>query len=148
MRMHGGNVRMPDVGFVSAEQYRQWRRRRPRHRRLLAPALAVEVLSKSNTRAEMAQQRRAEYFASGSRLVWEIDLCKTVAVYTSPTKRTVLTEGDALDGGDVVPGFTLSLAELFDSMDDERFRGSVADRRLTPSTRVPRACCRAVGAVQ
>lgn len=117
-RMIGGNIRVPDVGFVDREQYRAWRRNRIPVLNS-APALAVEVLSRSNSRAEMAQKRR-EYFASGSRMVWEIDpRRKTVAVYTSPTKRTMLTEPDTLDGGDVIPGFTLPLTELFeDRMSD------------------------------
>ncbi|MFO0810562.1 MAG: Uma2 family endonuclease [Gemmataceae bacterium] len=117
MRMSGGNVRMPDAGFVSTAQLRQWREREPAVMQT-APALAIEVLSPSNTRAEMAQKRR-EYFASGSQLVWEIDpRRKTAAVYTSPTKKTTLTEGETLDGGDVIPGFTLPLAELFAINDD------------------------------
>ncbi len=38
----------------------------------LAPDLVVEVLSESNTRAEM-ERKRGEYFAAGVRLVWEVD---------------------------------------------------------------------------
>lgn len=117
MRMKGGNVRMPDAGFVSAAQLRQWRQGEPAIMQT-APVLAIEVLSPSNTRAEMAQKRR-EYFASGSLLVWEIDPSrKTATIYTSPTKKTVLTEADALNGGDLIPGFTLPLAELFAAADE------------------------------
>ena len=79
----------------------------------IAPDLTVEVLSKGNTRAEMARKRR-EYFASGTRLVWEVNpRRRTVTVYTSPTASTRLTETDTLTGGDVLSGFKLPLAELF-----------------------------------
>src|SRR5947209_8508698 len=68
MRLWAGRVRMPDVAFVS------WDRipggRRPTEPIPdLAPDLAVEILSASNTRAEM-EQKRTDYFAAGVRLVW------------------------------------------------------------------------------
>jgi Uma2 family endonuclease len=105
-------VRMPDVCFVSHEQIRdlnaQWRPIMD-----FAPELAVEVLSESNTPAEMAQ-KRAEYFAAGTRLVWEIDAAtRTVQVFTGPDAFTQLHESDTLTGGDVLPGFTLNLTEFF-----------------------------------
>ena len=80
----------------------------------LAPDLAVEVLSESNTRREMAQKLR-DYFDSGTRLVWFVDLrTRTVAVYHKAGEPTrVLTETDALDGEDVLPGFALPVAEVF-----------------------------------
>jgi len=67
----------------------------------------------SNTKAEM-NRKRQEYFQAGVRLVWEIDPdARTVAVYTGPEQCTTLTQDQTLDGGDVLPGFTLSLRELF-----------------------------------
>jgi Uma2 family endonuclease len=48
------------------------------------------------------------------RLVWYVDpSARTVAVYTSPQQGSVLHESETLDGGTVLPGFTLPLAELF-----------------------------------
>src|SRR5206468_1626606 len=77
-----------------------------------APDLAVEVLSKGNTRAEMDRKLR-EYFAAGVRLVWLIDpKTRTARVHTSPEEMTRLGEGDTLDGGDVLPGFALPLRDL------------------------------------
>jgi len=117
-RMLGGNVRMPDVSFFSRDR---WRALADRTAAIVAlsPDLAVEVLSRKNTRREMARKRR-EYFAGGTRLVWEIDpRRRTVAVFTSPTEHDTLTEADTLDGGDVVPGFALPVAELFHDPSDE-----------------------------
>jgi Uma2 family endonuclease len=78
-----------------------------------APDLAVEVMSPSNTAREM-EKKVALYFAAGARAVWVFNpKKKTVAVYTSPSDVRVLSEQDTLDGGDVLPGFTLELSKLF-----------------------------------
>lgn len=111
-RLAPGVVRLPDVSFINPEKWRAWREHRPAIADF-GPDIAVEVLSKGNTRAEMARKRR-EYFAAGTRLVWEVNPRRhTVTVYTSPTTSTRLTEADTLTGGDVLPGFALPLAELF-----------------------------------
>ena len=79
----------------------------------LAPDLAVEVLSEGNTKQEM-ERKLKDYFFAGVRLVWYIDVKKrTVEVYTSPDQGVTLTEGQNLDGGDVLPGFRLPLRQLF-----------------------------------
>ena len=116
MRLSPGTVRIPDVAYLS-------RARTPDGRipevamSDFAPDLAVEVLSPSNTRAEMAR-KRAEYFAAGVRLVWEIDpRTRTVAVFTAREQSTTLDASMTLDGGDVLPGFALPLADLFAELD-------------------------------
>ena len=114
LRMASGRVRLPDVSFVRTADL-------PGGRvptepiPTLPPSLAVEVLSPSNTVREM-RQKTEEYFASGSRLVWMIDpRRRTVAVFDAPTDQptTTLTESDNLDGGTVLPGFVLPIADLF-----------------------------------
>ena len=112
MRTTGSQVRAPDVAFLSRARFPGGKRPKgpiaP-----VAPDLAVEVLSKSNTKAEIARKLR-EYFASGTRLAWIVDPKKqTVRVHTSPTESTLLQDDAALDGGDVLPGFRLALADLF-----------------------------------
>jgi Uma2 family endonuclease len=116
VQLMAGLVRIPDVAFTSAD--RLPRRRLPKKPiPNLVPNLAVEVLSASNTKAEMAVKRQ-EYFSTGVQLVWEVDaIARTVAVYTTPDQVTVLTEADTLTGGDVLPGFTLRLSELFAELD-------------------------------
>ncbi len=116
MRLGPGLVRIPDVAFVSWEHLP--------HRRVpieaipaLAPDLAVEVLSPGNSAAEMLRQRH-EYFAAGVRLVWSVDPdSRTVEVYKSPEACDRLTENETLDGGAVLPGFSLSVKDLFAEMD-------------------------------
>ena len=77
------------------------------------PDLAVEILSPTNTRTEM-QIKLKEYFLGGVKLVWMIDPEKRTAdVYTAPDAKTAIPTDGSLDGGEVLPGFSLPLAELF-----------------------------------
>jgi Uma2 family endonuclease len=112
VRVRPRRVRLPDVSFFSWDHFPD-RILPPGAILGLSPDLAVEVLSPSNTRAEMLLKRR-EYFAGGTRLVWEVDPEeRTVHVYSTPRRSTLLRDGDTLDGGDVLPGFTLSIRRLF-----------------------------------
>jgi len=82
----------------------------------LAPDLAVEVLSEGNTREEM-ERKLKEYFLSEVQLVWFIDPRKRVVqVYTSPDDVNTLREGDTLDGGDVLPHFSVEVSALFEQL--------------------------------
>ncbi len=116
VRLWAGRVRIPDVAFTSWDRM-PGRRRPPQPIPTLAPDLAVEILSRSNTVAEM-RLKRQDYFAAGVRLVWEVDPeARTVSVYTAVADPTVLAETDTLDGGDVLAGFTLPLRDLFGELD-------------------------------
>jgi Uma2 family endonuclease len=109
-------VRIPDIAFTSWD--RMPGRRCPKVPiPRLAPNLAVEVLSSSNTPGEMAVKRQ-DYFAAGVELVWEIDpIARTVVVYTSVSDSKTLQETDVLDGGTVLSGFSLPLKDLFAELD-------------------------------
>lgn len=116
LRLFPGLVRGPDVAFVAWARFPGGERPKDAFPRV-APDLAVEILSPSNTRAEMARKRR-EYFAAGVQLVWEVDPeTRTVAVYRGPEGPTILDDAATLDGGDVLPGFALPLAGLFAELD-------------------------------
>lgn len=113
LRMVSGRVRLADVAFIARD-------------RLpgglvplepipnLAPDLAVEVLSESNTPAEIDEKLR-EHFDSGTRLAWVIDpRPRTAAIYRAPgDPAVVLDESGRLEDEGVVPGFTLLIADLF-----------------------------------
>ncbi len=112
VRVEPGQVRVPDVSFLSWKHFPN-RVLPPGQILGVVPDLAVEVLSPSNTKGEMARKRR-EYFLGGARLVWEVDpVKKTVRVYTAPDESTLLRENRTLDGGDVLPGFSLSIRDWF-----------------------------------
>jgi Uma2 family endonuclease len=82
-----------------------------------APDLAVEVLSPGNTLREI-DEKIAFYFAAGSRAVWIVNPKKrTVAVYGSAVEVRILGEQEALEGGDVLPGFSYELTRLFAALD-------------------------------
>jgi Uma2 family endonuclease len=109
-------IRMPDVVYVSNARLPDGKRRPVPQ---LAPDLAVEVLSAGNTVAEMRRKRR-EYFEAGVRLVWIVDpTTRTVDVYTEIENPVSLRESQSLDGGSVLPGFTLDLRALFAELDTE-----------------------------
>ena len=112
MRLFPGLVRAPDTAFISWERYPRNKRRRGEIP-TVAPDLVVEVLSKGNTRKEM-KRKLEEYFRAGVRLVWYVDPSqRTVRVYTAADRSTLLREDQKLDGGDVLPGFALSIRDWF-----------------------------------
>jgi len=80
----------------------------------IAPDLVVEVISPGNTAAEMEQKIR-EWFEFGVRLVWGIyPKTRRVHVYTTPDKPTILDADAHIDGGDVLPGFSVPIAVFFE----------------------------------
>ena len=105
----GETIRSPDVAFVTFERLPQV----TRGLAPIAPDLAVEVLAPDDSARDL-DERLGDYFAAGTHLVWVIDPDRrTVAVHSdaAPTRR--LRDTDALDGGEVVPGFVLPVRELF-----------------------------------
>ena len=111
--------RRPDVAFVSAERWPIGRRVPRKNAWTVVPDLAIEIVSPTNTAEEVTSKIR-DYFAYGVRLAWVIYPGSEAAhVYSSPRAAAILTRDEALDGGDVVPGFRLPLADLFAGDDGE-----------------------------
>ena len=102
--------RMPDISFVSNARLGQ-----PELAGMLyngAPDLAVEILSDSNTLAEIAQ-KIAEYLNAGGKAVWVIDIdARTLTVHTADASPLILTYADTVDGADYLPGFACAVADL------------------------------------
>lgn len=104
-------VRAPDAAFVARERFESvgptekfWPG---------APDLAVEVVSPSDSYSEV-QDKVFDWLEAGTRLVMVADpRRRTVTVYRSSKEIEVLTVRDLLDGGDVVPGWRLPIADLF-----------------------------------
>lgn len=106
------STRGPDVAFVARDRLPNGRMPRQAYPQL-APNLVVEVLSPGNTVAEMAR-KRLEYFHAGVQIVWLVDCHnRSVAAYTSPNQVQVLGEGDSIDGGAALAGFTSSVSDFF-----------------------------------
>ncbi len=111
-RMPGGNVRSPDVSFVSHGRLEQ--DRGTEGYADIPPDLAVEVLSPDD-RERYVLDKVGEYLQAGVRLVWVIDPGRRrAAVYRSLTDVHELGAQSFLDGEDIVPGFRCSLAEILD----------------------------------
>jgi Uma2 family endonuclease len=78
-----------------------------------APDLAVEVLSPSNRWTDI-RRKIDQYFAAGARMVWIVDpQSKSVTVHPSADRSQTIGHDASLDGGDVLPGLRLPVAELF-----------------------------------
>jgi Uma2 family endonuclease len=111
LRSNPDTVRAPDIAFIKQERVNEigeakgyWPG---------APDLAVEVLSPDDRVSEV-EEKVSEWLSAGAQMVWVVSpKLRTITVYRSLSDIAVLTEKDALDGRDVVPGFRISLAELF-----------------------------------
>jgi len=111
LKTNPDTVRAPDIAFVRIERIEQ----DPgvKGYRVGAPDLAVEVVSPGDTVSEV-EEKVAEWLEGGARMVWVVSpKLHTVTVYRSLTNIVTLTGKDKLDGGDVVPGFQMNVAEIF-----------------------------------
>lgn len=114
LQLWPGRVRIPDVCFISAAQSPDGRFPRKRQIATLFPDLAVEVLSPSNTPQEMTD-KLADYFQSGTRLVWLIDpATKSAEVHTSIDQKRVVPPNGVLIGEPVLPGLEIRLTDIFE----------------------------------
>jgi Uma2 family endonuclease len=104
-------VRAPDLAFVRRERIPE--QGIPRGFWPGAPDLAVEVVSPGDTYTEV-EEKVHDWLNAGTRMVLVLNpRTRTVTIYISHTDVVRLTESDTLDGGDVLPGFTCRVAELF-----------------------------------
>ena len=105
-------VRGADVAYFSNERYERLGSKRGFLD--VAPDLVVEVLSPHDSAGGLTQKLR-EYFAIGVRLVWVADPdARAVLAYRSLTDVREIRENDRLSGDDVLPGFEVAAASLFE----------------------------------
>ena len=78
----------------------------------IAPDLAIEIISPGNKPRD-TQLKIRQLLDAGTKLIWIVypDL-RSVNVHTSDGAAT-LTESDILNGGDVLPGFEIQVADIF-----------------------------------
>lgn len=107
--------RAADVAFIAWKSMPGGKPPSPEDRvPLMVPDLVVEVLSASNTPREM-ERKRGEYYTAGVKHVWEIDpIAKTARAYTGVNSVRDIPAGGILSAEDVLPGFQLSLTEVFE----------------------------------
>jgi Uma2 family endonuclease len=105
-------VRAPDIAFIqtsratSAAIAPNWNP--------IIPDLVVEVISSSDRDKDIAAKTRM-WLDAGVRLVWVVYPARREIVAHRADGETTLTQTDTLNGEDVVPGFTLPVAEVFGS---------------------------------
>ena len=112
LKSNPDTVRAPDIAFITRQRVEDvgetkgyWPG---------APDLAVEVLSPDDTVFEV-EQKVSEWLEAGSQQVWVVNpKMRTVTVYRSTTDIKVLTENETLNGEDVVAGFKIRIAEIFE----------------------------------
>lgn len=104
-------VCVPDVSFVRRERLlgiNVWEDYIPG-----APDLAVEIVSPGD-REDAVRAKAREYIVGGSRLVWVVwPKTHAVTVYTLDEEPREYRENDTLGGGDVLPGFSAQVRDLF-----------------------------------
>jgi Uma2 family endonuclease len=104
-----GIMRAPDVAFLSGNRLSVVR---ARGYGAGAPDLAVEVLSPSDSAAEVLE-RIADWLRAGVRLVWVVDVERRHArVHRPDGSITLIPQEGSFDGEDVLPGFTCAIADL------------------------------------
>ena len=104
-------VRAPDVAFVRRERIEEvgavdgyWPG---------APDLAAEVVSPKDFYTGV-EEKVVAWLEAGTRAVVVVEpRTKTVTVRHSRTDIKVFTEGDVLDVGEVVPGWTMPVSDVF-----------------------------------
>ncbi len=105
--------RRPDVAFVSAERW-------PLSREIpevgdweVVPDLAIEAVSPHDLFRDVVAKMH-EYFEKGVQQVWVVFPPKQqIFVFDSPNEVRILTAGQDLEGGTLLPGFRLNVASLF-----------------------------------
>lgn len=134
LRRAPDTVRCPDCAFVTSERLAAGLRPGAFEG---APDLAVEVLSPSNTHAEMSR-KLAEYFRHGARQVWFVDPeTRTVAAHSAGALPRFFEGDDALDGGDLLPGFSTPVAAFFAGLPP--LGGGTAEPAAPPAAEAPPA---------
>jgi len=102
------NSRLPDISFTRAQRPVVKRGSVPH-----LPDIAIEIKSPDDT-IKNFREKADYYLANGAQLVWLVyPQRRMVEVYSLDGDVEILLEGDLLTGGDVLPGFSMPVAEVF-----------------------------------
>lgn len=109
IRRKPDTIRAADVAFIS---HGRLAKASPEGYLDVAPELVVEVMSPSDSWSDV-NDKLEDYFFIGVVQVWVVDPQRQrIHVYRSLTEMAILTPNDTLVGGDVLPGFTLPVADI------------------------------------
>ncbi|HKP51835.1 MAG TPA: Uma2 family endonuclease [Chloroflexia bacterium] len=111
LKRNPNTLRAPDVSYVRADRVPQGDV--PEGFGTLAPDLAVEVISPSET-ADEIQEKVGDFLSAGTPLVWVIYPRRgEVVVYTADGLARTYSGDDVLEQPEVLPGFSCRVSELF-----------------------------------
>ena len=103
-------VRAPDVGFIRSDRLPS---KKLRSFFEGPPDLAVEILSPSDRASEVIAKVQ-DWLHAGCKVVWVVDpVTETIPVHESKDRIFELTKSDSLSGGEILPGFSLSVRDIF-----------------------------------
>lgn len=110
LRRNPDLVRDPDLAFCTHERVRM---EVSSDYCYFAPSLAIEVISPQDSAGEV-MQRVTDYLLGGTQLVWLLyPQQEKILVHYPSYRALLLNRHDLLDGGDLLPGFSLSLSSVF-----------------------------------
>ncbi len=101
------NSRLPDVSFISGKRPRVTEGGVPQ-----MPDLAVEIKSPDDS-LKALREKANYYLLNGTRMVWIVDPVKRLVIVLTADDEDIKLEHEILDGGDVLPGFTLAVKDIF-----------------------------------
>jgi len=109
-RLRPDTVRAPDVAFVRADRVAAIRSQGFAKG---APDLAVEIFSPSDNVRQLMRKVK-QYFAAGTHTVWIVypDRREVQLLEATGTDR-LLRAGDSIEAPELVPGFSVPIAEFF-----------------------------------
>jgi Uma2 family endonuclease len=112
LRRGPDTLRAPDAAFIRADRIPPTGP--PKTFWETAPDLIVEVVSPNDTAAEV-QSKVRDWIEAGVRLAWVVypSACRVVVVH-SLQEREELDAEDTLSGGEVLPGFSCPVNEIFE----------------------------------
>lgn len=113
--MDEANEFIPDVAYISKERMPE----RPSRKAPIPPDLAVEVVSPTDSIRDV-QRKAQKYLRLGTRMVWivypddqSVDVCLPDPETPDGMRVRVVRADGVLDGGEVLPGFSLAVKDIF-----------------------------------
>jgi Uma2 family endonuclease len=107
-----GAARSPDASWVKRERWEALTQQQRREFLPLCPDFVVELCSPTDS-LKQTQAKMQEYIDNGASLGWLIDAeARRVEIYRPNQDVEILENPATLSGGDVLPGFVLSLQQI------------------------------------
>lgn len=115
--------RIPDLMYFTAERINAYKEATPNFRKMpfvIVPDLVIEVVSPTDNLNELAEKVN-QYLIDGVKVVWVFDPQPQTASIHSLTalqpftkQQIILKPDEMLTGGDLIPGFEIKVASVFE----------------------------------